>query len=160
MRAAALTASSSIGSCSACSTGGMRCLASRSRCFRSSRMCSLWFLLMKEVAMPVLPLRPARQARAGRQQHRGSHGEEQGGVRRAQDMLALVPAGDCVSVATPVIQLGGADWWVTGGRQMLSMQQQLPTQPLPATQRPARMRWFDASATPRVGSPVRPMRCT
>ncbi len=29
-----------------------------SRCFRSSRICSLWFLLMKVVAMPVLPLRP------------------------------------------------------------------------------------------------------
>lgn len=59
-----LTASSSMGSCSACSTGGMRCLASLSRCFKSSRMCSLWFLLMKVVAMPVLPLRPARDRQA------------------------------------------------------------------------------------------------
>ena len=38
----------------------MRCLASLSRCFRSSRTVSDWFLLMKVVAMPVLPQRPVR----------------------------------------------------------------------------------------------------
>ena len=53
----------SLGSSSVARTGGMRCLASRSKCFRSSRIVSSQFLLMKVVATPVLPQRPVRPMR-------------------------------------------------------------------------------------------------
>ena len=45
---------SSSGSCRASKTGGTRCLASMSRCFRSSKELSSTSLLIKVVATPIL----------------------------------------------------------------------------------------------------------
>ncbi|RIA05210.1 hypothetical protein BRARA_K00497 [Brassica rapa] len=39
-------------------TGGILCLASCSKCFRSSSVVSLWFLFINVVAIPVFPHRP------------------------------------------------------------------------------------------------------